>query len=220
MNQDLETPENLIKNHGRNGIGRKNVRTKVIKNQITSARIDAEKIVSEADEYSVLVRGQAKEDADNLREKGYRDGLDKALLEMEQNLLDVREVRDRVMREVEQDLLRLSVRLAEKILGREIEKDNKAIVNIVATALVNARQQEKLTVRINPADVQVVEKEIENVTPSGKIRFLDFVADPRVSVGGCMIESEVGTIDARLETQLRILERALLAQSEGESIKE
>lgn len=220
MNQDLETPENLIKNYGRNVIGRKSGKTQVIKNQITSARNEAEKIVSEADEYSVLVRSQAKEDADNLREKGYRDGLDKALLEMEQNLLDIREVRDRVMREVEQDLLRLSVRLAEKILGREIDKDNKAIVNIVATALVNARQQEKLTVRINPADVQIVEKEIENVTPSGKIRYLDFVADPRVSIGGCMIESEVGTIDARLETQLRILERALLAQSEGESIKE
>jgi flagellar biosynthesis/type III secretory pathway protein FliH len=31
-----------------------------------------------------------------------------------------------------------------------------------------------------------------------------------------LIESEVGTIDARLETQLRVLERALLSQSEGE----
>ena len=142
--------------------------------------------------------------------------MEKAVTEFEQNLLEIREIRERVWRETEQDLLRLSIRLTEKILGRELKIDKKAVADIVAAALQNARQQEKLTVRVNPADLPVVEKEIENLTRTGRVRFMDFVADPRVSEGGCLIESEVGTIDARLETQLRVLERALLSQSEGE----
>jgi len=83
--------------------------------------------------------------------------------------------------------------------------------------LQNARQQEKLIIRVNPTNLALIESEIGNFTSGGRTRFLDFVADPRVSIGGCLIESEVGTIDAQLETQFRILERVLLAQSEGEN---
>ncbi|NJM52959.1 MAG: hypothetical protein HC846_05910 [Blastocatellia bacterium] len=148
--------------------------------------------------------------------QAYREGSEKALAEFETNLIESREIRERVWRETEKDLLRLAIRLAEKIIGREIKKDQKTIVDIVANAVQNARQQEKLTIRVNPQDLPIIEKETERISVGSKIKFIDFAADPRVVSGGCLIESEVGTIDARLETQLRVLERALLSQSEGE----
>lgn len=217
MNQETQTSGNLIKNKGRK-ISPDNfaVNQKVIKNQIVSARAEAIRILREAEEKAEEIRQTAENDAENLKNEAYREGEETALNEFQQNLLESREIRERVWRETEKDLLRLSVRLAEKIIGREIKKDNKAIVDIVSTALQNARQQEGLTVRINPTDLPTVEKEKEKFSSGGRIKFVDFVADPRVSKGGCLIESEVGTIDARLETQLRVLERALLSQSEGE----
>ena len=216
MNEQITELKNLIKNDGRKIVSTQSPNRKVLKNQIVSARDEAAKILEEAEDFAAEIRREALEQAELLRAEAYREGTDKAVIEFEQNILDVREIRERVWRETEQDLLRLSIRLTEKILGREIKNDKKAIVNIVVAALQNARQQEKLTVRVNPADLPVVEKEVENLTRTGRVRFMDFIADPRVSEGGCLIESEVGTIDARLETQLRVLERALLSQSEGE----
>jgi type III secretion protein L len=49
---------------------------------------------------------------------------------------------------------------------------------------------------------------------------VDIVPDPKVASGGCIIESEVGTVDARLETQLRALEKALLGQTERDENNE
>ena len=216
MNEQITELKNLIKTDGRKTVSTPTPNRKVLKNQIVFAREEAARILEEAEEFAAEIRLEAKEDAENLRAEAYRDGVEKAVTEFEQNLLEVREIRERVWRETEQDLLRLSIRLTEKILGRELKSDKKAVADIVATALQNARQQEKLTVRVNPVDLPIVEKEIENLTRTGRVRFMDFVADPRVSEGGCLIESEVGTIDARLETQLRVLERALLSQSEGE----
>ena len=46
------------------------------------------------------------------------------------------------------------------------------------------------------------------VTVSG--RRIQVVADAAVAPGGCIIESVVGVIDARLETQLKCLEEILL----------
>lgn len=218
MNQETTNPGNLIKSGNRQmPFAAASDNQKIIKNQIINARQEAARIIHEAEAFARETHKKAVNEAEEMRELAFREGTDAALAEFEENLFAVREVRDRVWRETEQDLLRLAVRLAEKIVGQEIQKDSRTIVNIVVTALQNARQQEKLTVRVNPTNLALVEKEIENFASGGRTRFLDFVADPRVSVGGCLIESEVGTIDAQLETQFRILERVLLAQSEGEN---
>jgi type III secretion protein L len=216
MSEQITEIKNLIKTGGQKTATSSTPNRKVLKNQIVFAREEAARILEEAEEFAAEIRREAREDAENLCAEAYRDGVEKAVAEFEQNLLDVREIRERVWRETEQDLLRLAVRLTEKILGREIKSDKTAVADVVATALQNARQQEKLTVRVNPADLPTVEKEVENLARTGRVQFMDFIADPRVSEGGCLIESEVGTIDARLETQLRVLERALLSQSEGE----
>lgn len=215
MNEQIEL-KNLVKNSGRNVVSSQTAPRKVLKNQIISAQDEATQILEEAENFAAEIRRQAEIDAENLRTEAYRSGTDQAVTEFEQTLLDVREIRERVWRETEQDLLRLAIRLTEKILGREIKSDKTAVADIVATALQNARQQEKLTVRVNPSDLPTIEDEMKNFSRNGRTQYMDFIADPRVSEGGCLIESEVGTIDARLETQLRVLERALLSQSEGE----
>lgn len=215
MNEQIEL-KNLVKSGGRNVVSAQTATRKVLKNQIISAKDEAAQILEEAENFAAEIRRQAEIDSENLRAEAYRSGTDKAVTEFEQTLLDVREIRERVWRETEQDLLRLAIRLTEKILGREIKSDKTAVADIVATALQNARQQEKLTIRVNPSDLPTIEDEMKNFSRNGRTQYMDFIADPRVSEGGCLIESEVGTIDARLETQLRVLERALLSQSEGE----
>lgn len=218
MKQEIEVSGNLIKGQGRaTPSSNLAARQKIIKNQIVSAQREAARILEEAEEFAAEIRREAREEAENLRVEAHREGTESALTEFELKLIESREIRERVWRETEKDLLRLAVRLAEKIVGREIKKDGKTVVDIVSAALQNARQQEKLTVRVNPADLPTIEKEMERFSTGGRIQFVDFVADPRVSSGGCLIESEVGTIDARLETQLRVLERALVSQSEGEN---
>lgn len=227
MNQKLSGADNLIKHPARKAGGSSAAVTaaaeadaaspKIVKNQILAARAEAARILEEAEAFAAEIRREAMEETAALREQAYREGMEKSLAEFERNLLEALEIRERVWRETERDLLRLAIRLAEKIIGREIQTDRKTVTDIVAAALQNARQQEKLTVRVNPSDFSLIEEEREKFLPSGRARFIDFVADPRVASGGCLIESEVGTIDARLETQLRVLERALLAQSEGEA---
>jgi type III secretion protein L len=214
MSQELQNIGNLIKGGTEKSAGL-GVKQKVVKNQIVSAQREAARILEEAEEFAAEIRREVAAEAENLKSEAFREGTENALTEFERNLIETREIREKVWRETEKDLLRLAVRLAERIVGREIEKDDKTIIEIISTALQNARQQEKLTVRVNPKDLPAIEKETEKFS-SGRIRFIDFVADPRVATSGCLIESEVGTIDARLETQLRVLERALLSQSEGE----
>ncbi len=188
----------------------------VIKNQTIAAKLDAEDILSQARAESDRILQRAKEDAERVLEKAYLEGIERSITEIEKHLIEVREMRLNVLREAEKDLLKLSVRIAEKILGKELASSKKAITDIVSTALRNARQREKVTVMVHPSDFEQVKLHSEKYASDEGIRLLDFVADISVPVGGCVIETEVGKIDARLETQFRVIENALLSRSENE----
>lgn len=187
----------------------------VVKRAVVDARAEARRILADAAREAEELRERAARESQELREAAYQEGLESALAELNQILLEAHERRDAALSGAERDVLRLAVKLAEKIIGREIERDDAALADIVSTALRHARQQESLTVRVNPADLPRVQAHRELLDPSGRARFIDLVADPRVGHGGCVIEGESGTVDARLDTQLRVLERALLARVNG-----
>ena len=188
----------------------------VVKRAVVEARAEARRILAEAERAARETREAAEREARELREAAYREGREAALGEFTELILDARARRDAVLAGAERDLLRLAVKLAEKIIGREVERDPAALADIVSAALRHARRDESLTVRVNPSDMAWVEAHRARLDPAGRAHSLDVVADPRVGRGGCVIESESGTVDAQLDTQLRVLERALLARASGD----
>lgn len=189
----------------------------VVKRAVIDAKQEARRIIDEAETEAANMRTSAEQFARELREASYQQGYEESLLEFNQLLLNAREQRDKALAETERDVLQLAVKIAEKIINREIERDSTTLADIVRTALRHARQHETLTVRVNPADLPLVQQHQDRLDPAGRARFLDIISDPRVGHGGCIIESEAGTIDAQLDTQLRVLERALLARASGET---
>lgn len=184
----------------------------LVKHQILNAEEQGREILQQARAAGADIINRAETEAETIRREAYAEGREKAESETLENLLAVKEERFRVLSTIEQDVLKLAVKLAEKIIGREIQQDETTRGEIVLNALRAARQKEMLTVRVNANDLPLLEQMRERIDAFNRAQYIDFVADQAVVEGGCIIESASGTIDARLETQLRILENALLAQ--------
>jgi type III secretion protein L len=190
--------------------------TAIIKREIIDARAEAQGIVAEAEAQAAALRRTSEIFAREAREQAFKQGMEAALAKISNDMIEAREMRDTALAQVERDVLRLAVKIAEKIIGREIETSDATTADIVATALREARQNERVTLRVNPGDLPAIKKYRARLEPRGRIRFLDFAPDPRVERGGCQIVTETGAIDAQLSTQLRVLESALLARASGE----
>ncbi len=173
---------------------------------LEKARAEAEELLKNAEARSVEIRNDA-----------FKAGCEEAESEYLAKLLEIKDERDKVLSTVEQDVLRLSVKIAEKIIGEEVSQNEKVRGEMILNALSGVRQKENLTVRVNSKDLSLIADLRERLKISQPDQFVDFVADPAVSNGGCVIESAAGKIDARLETQLRVLETALLARVSSES---
>ncbi len=191
-------------------------RRNLVKQKVGEARAEAAQIVRAADAIASETAARAEREANELRRAALEQGREQSAAEFTETLANAFSKRDQTLRDIEPEVLKLAVKIAEKIIGRELQTDRKAVADMVATALRNVRQQERLIIRINPGDLATVEEFKTSLNHAGRATFLDFEPDPKITSGGCIIESEVGTVDARLETQLKILERALLRQAEAE----
>jgi type III secretion protein L len=185
----------------------------VTKRQVVEAKAEAQRILAQAEQDASAIRESATAFAHQTREEAYQEGYETAMLKWNTLLLEAQEKRDYALATVERDVLRLAIKIAGKIIGHELKRDKAVIAEIVANALRHARRNEMIAVRVNPAELVAVEANREKLDPGGRAHFIDIVGDPRVDAGGCIIESESGAIDAQLETQLRVLERALLTRT-------
>ena len=182
----------------------------VVKRPIVEARQEARRIVEDANAYALQTRHEADESARLMKEQAYAEGYESGLNELHKHIFTARETHSRVLTETESELISLAIKVAEKLIGRELKQDAATAADIVATALRHARRSDVVTIRINPADFPAVDAARAKLDKAGRAQFLDIVADKQVAIGGCLIESDSGTIDAQLDTQLRVLERALL----------
>lgn len=183
-----------------------------IKHQVLNAAEQSRKLIVDAESAAADLIAAAEAESESIRNKSYQAGREKAEAELISEILAVKEIRADALQNVEEEILKLAVKLSEKIIGRELKADETARTEIVYNALRQVRQQEMLTVRVNAEDLPLLEQTREKAEAFGRNRYVDFVADQAVKEGGCIIESASGTVDARLETQLRILENTLLVQ--------
>lgn len=113
-------------------------------------------------------------------------------------------------------LVELAFEAVLRILG-EAAPTRAGVLAIVRGALQTLPEREGLVVRLAPHDAAAVEALRDELPRLAGTRGLELVADDRIELGGCLIETAGGGLDARLETQVQRLRELLLAarQQEG-----
>ena len=91
--------------------------------------------------------------------------------------------------------------LARQMVRTEIEQRPEVVTTVaqeaVDTLLLSARH---ITLRVNPDDVALVSQGAADVLAARGARI---VSDGSVQRGGCLVESDIGVIDASIETRWR-----------------
>ena len=113
---------------------------------------------------------------------------------------------------LEQDAYKFAMSVAERIIKREIARDDEAVVRQVRDALRRIVGVETVKLRIHPDDEILIRSHRGALLASADtIREVAFEPDDTIERGGCIIESSSGNVDARIATQLRQIDNALFA---------
>jgi len=202
---------------------------------LQKARNESQDIISNAREEAELIRLQADEEAAQIREKtekeAYKEGLRRAHQEIEADrqmamqqshelLEEARKTKINMFNSCETDMVRLVIAVVKKIIAVELQTNPAIIVNVLQEAINYLDTPENITVYVNPRDVDNILEVMNNgnLTDIGTNSInIDLKGDERVGVGGCLLESDAGSVDAQLETRTTSVLNAIqeVAANEG-----
>jgi flagellar assembly protein FliH len=110
--------------------------------------------------------------------------------------------------QAERAVVELSLAIAAKVIPRAIGELPDAVLTVVNQALGKVLAGTRLTLRVNPADLERLQASQEALAlPAIDPARLTWSADPGVGPGGCILETDFGDVDARIEHQLQLIEK-------------
>lgn len=134
----------------------------------------------------------------------------KALRDAVEELTDLKE---HVFRSSEGDLLELAVMIARKVIHQEIATDRLILAKVVAAAVSNASDRDELVIRLNPEDHRLVSAHKHlYLNGCNNERLVELRADDVIAPGGCIVDTVMGEIDARPDSQVDEIFRKLLEE--------
>lgn len=184
----------------------------------------AKKTSDEIDAMLAEAKGRVKGIEDEAKIRGYEEGLKKgredaarevsSIVEsMKESIESLMDTRQEFFGKAEKEMIDLVTMVSSEIVLREIKEDENVIADLVRKAVEEIHIQQKVKIRVNPADLENVrhieEKLIEEVEA---IKGVELVADRKVTRGGCVIETNIGTLDATVENRLMAIHRNLRGQ--------
>ena len=143
------------------------------------------------------------------------DELEKAILRLRHAYMDIEKYRKQLYLNAEADTVDLAVAVAQKVIGQEISIDRKIVLNVVKGALEKVIDHEKVKIRINPSDLETVKTALFEFLPLVEnLENIHFESDAAVTEGGCIVETNFGNIDARIENMLDQINEGFAAELE------
>ena len=174
--------------------------------------VEAGQVLAAAREQAAAMRDEAEKAYEVRKQQGYEDGLMEGRLEQAEKMMETAMQAVEYIEGLEDRLVGVVTSAVRKIIG-ELD-DRECTVRVVRNALAAVRSQQRVLIRVSPDDKDSVRQALAAMISStpGGATFLDVTADPRMKPGDCILECELGVVDASLETQLKAIENALLSK--------
>jgi len=108
-----------------------------------------------------------------------------------------------------EEIAKLSVEIARKILIQKVEKGDYEIESIVKESLLHAPSRQDVVVRLNPEDLAQCLKAQQQDEQGGVLAGVQLVADPSIGRAECILESPKGIIKSLIDENLERVGKAL-----------
>jgi flagellar biosynthesis/type III secretory pathway protein FliH len=182
---------------------------RVVPHAVATAREQADAIVRAAEAEARATLDAARAEAEAVRARAEAEGHAAGLARTAALLAHAMDARARAIDEAEGAVVALVRSIAERVLAAALSDAPERIVPAVRAHLEPLRRARRLRLRVHPDDASALAAALSEDALPVSAEVLQLEPDHAVQRGGCVVDSDLGTVDARLEVQLAAFERAL-----------
>jgi flagellar assembly protein FliH len=117
---------------------------------------------------------------------------------------------DRLAEQARADAIEIGFQVARKVLEAELRSGPEALFALVRSAVRRAGESRRVAVRLAPEDAALLASDagrgaLDGVTAAR----VEWIPDPSLQPGDCLVETDFGQVDGRLGTRLAEIRRAV-----------
>ena len=113
-----------------------------------------------------------------------------------------------LLKEHKDQIARLSVEIARKILIQKVNDGDYEIETIIKEIIQNAPSCQDIVIHLHPKDLQRYENTVKN-NPDCILQGIEFVPDPNIGLAECKLKSPKGDIEFIIDEHLDKISEAL-----------
>lgn len=172
-----------------------------------STLMSAEAVLADARAEAERIRAEALAAFEAERRRGYEDGLAEAHMEQAERMIETVSRTVDYFGKVEERMVDLVMQAVQRIISDF--DDRERVIQVVKNALAVARNQKQMTLRIHPTRVDLLKSGLNDILAAYPgVGYLDVVPDPRLDGDACILESEIGVVEASMSGQIEALRAA------------
>jgi len=192
---------------------------------VAEARAEREKLISDAQEKGFAAGldagyregyAQGEEEGRETSTRAARVKLDEIERAWTEALDAFADQRHHLLVECKENVIRLALSIAERVIHRAVEADSRVVLAQVEHALKLIGRPTRLSVSVHPDDGAMVRRALPSISARlGAIEHVVLEEDASVDRGGCVVRTaEGGEIDASLATQIERIAQTLIPKSD------
>jgi flagellar assembly protein FliH len=149
-------------------------------------------------------RAEAAAQAEQKLRQEYEQKLNAARAPLALTLKEFAAQRDDYFARVEAEVVQLSLSIAGKILHREAQVDPMLVATLVRIAVEKMREESSVTIRVGAGRGSAWKQFFAATANAARV---EVVEDPQLTDHDCLLETELGTANFGLDTQLKEVEQ-------------
>jgi len=185
-------------------------------------RSEATKIVGKAQQEAAAIRKQAETEGhksgqaaghaeiEQIVQKQLGQQLATLFPALRQAVTDIQHAKQAWLTHWEKSAIHLAAAIAARVIRKELTHQPEIPLALVHEALELVAGSSRVRIHLNPADhaalgaqAEALAKELTPLSPT------EVIADPQISLGGCRVDTQFGSVDQQFEAQLARIEEEL-----------
>ena len=174
--------------------------------ETAAAQSEAQKIIERAKHESAAIFERSKQEGMEAGKKEVEVKINEALQTLNQAVIE----RKKIIKDSENEILRISLKVAEQIIRSEVSLHRDVCLNIVSEAIMRISDREQVIVRVNREDAEYIKRYKDRLSGIlDGVKSFSVIEDSTIEPGGCIVETNLGYVDARISTKLKSIEEAI-----------
>jgi len=179
----------------------------------------------------IKILTEAQQKAEKIKAKAYQEGITKGkedgkkevlkqlapLKDMLKKMIEqIEHTQTAILKQEEKSILHLCIQMAQKIIHTEIQQNPQVIRANLQEGLKSVGRHKITAIKLNPRDLDFLQNCKKDISQSIlNLKEVDLKSDPNLLPGGCLIQTDLGYVDASIENQFQELKKPFV-ENKGE----